>query len=75
MLKHPDTVTFDPTDVDHQVALAMLTMHNRQHPTLRFTLQDPSSNIPHELTRAFIDHHLSDRAKARLGKVMDSQSD
>lgn len=73
MLKHPDTVTFDPTNVEHQVALAMLTLYNKQHPTLRFTLQDQSSNIPHELTRAFIQHHLDDEVKNRLHEVVTTK--
>jgi hypothetical protein len=51
----PPRVDFDPHNQEHLTALALLQLHGRQHPTLRFKL-DPTkySNVYMAIIDSFI---------------------
>lgn len=38
-------IAFDPSNTEHLAAYALLFKHGRQHPTLRFQLEEPFNNI------------------------------
>lgn len=46
----PTAVAFDATNSEHKVAYWMIKEKRRQHPTLRFILEEPFKNVPEMMT-------------------------
>lgn len=72
-------ITYIPFDVDneeHLIAYVMLNYHGRQHPTLRFQLEEPFTNVVHMMQTKIVERvcrkgdtfekakQLSDKLKA-----------
>jgi hypothetical protein len=46
---------FDVDNNEHLVAYAMLNYHGRQHPTLRFFLEEPYTNVLHMMQSKIVE--------------------
>lgn len=46
ILAKPPLVRFDPTNNEHKIAFWMLLEKGKQHPTLRFILEDTYRSVP-----------------------------
>ncbi len=63
---------FDATNPEHVAAYVCLKQYGRQHPTLRFYLEDPFLTIPHLMESRIADAHVAgvtgalDSAKATM---------
>jgi hypothetical protein len=54
-----EKVYFNPKNKDHLTALSLLVEQNRQHPTLRFVLEQPYLDVRammlHKVAKAYIE--------------------
>ena len=66
ILKHPETVKFDPRCQAHLLAFADLRATGKQHPTLRFELEQPFSNVVTMINQKIIDHYLDHACKTHI---------
>jgi hypothetical protein len=53
---------FDATNPSHLTAYICLKNHGRQHPTLRFYLEDPFLSVPHMMESRVADLFLTQHA-------------
>lgn len=52
---------FDPTLSEHLLAYKNFTAAGRQHPTMRFFLEEPYLDIPTMMRSKIISHHIDTR--------------
>lgn len=55
---------FDANNMEHVAAYVCLKRYGRQHPTLRFYLEDPFTSIPHLMESRIADAYLAKVANA-----------
>jgi hypothetical protein len=84
----PARVDFNPEDQEHLLALALLQLHGRQHPTLRFKLNPTQYGnvylaLIDKFIRAYIPEDIQlqasvyaeDRKPLIIGSLIDSATD
>jgi len=69
--KPPPMVEFDPADEDHLTAAALLFIHGRQHPRLRFLI-DPSrqTTVREQILKALLYHYIPKPAQEKAATMI-----
>jgi hypothetical protein len=71
-IQHTPKAVFDPTKKDHMVAFTCMVSLGRQHPTLRFKLEAPHTDV-RSMMIARVAEHVASKHVPKAKSLFESE--